>query len=60
MARIRTHFVNQAADIVVALNGGVPVVPLLDFEDAFTTQRVMETAVLSARNRASVKLSEIR
>ncbi|MDR9451600.1 MAG: Gfo/Idh/MocA family oxidoreductase [Acidimicrobiia bacterium] len=53
-------FVNQAADIVVALNGGVPVVPLPDFEDAFTTQRVMEAAVLAARNRTSVKLSEVK
>jgi predicted dehydrogenase len=53
-------FVNQAADILVALNGGVPVVPLPDFEDAFTTQRVMEAAVLAARNRTSVKLSEVK
>jgi predicted dehydrogenase len=52
-------FANQAADIVVALNGGVPVVPIPDFEDAFDTQRVMEAAVLSARNRTSVKLSEV-
>ena len=52
-------FINQAADIVVALNGGHPVVPIPDFEDAFVTQRVMEAAVLSARNRTSVRLSEV-
>ena len=52
-------FVNQAADIVVALNGGRPVVPIPDFEDAFTTQRVMEAAVLSARHRTPVKLSQV-
>jgi predicted dehydrogenase len=52
-------FVNQVADIVVALNGDDPVVPIPDFEDAFVTQRVMEAAVLSARNRESVKLSEV-
>lgn len=52
-------FVNQAADIVVALSGGDPVLPIPDFEDAFATQRVMEAAVLSAREGGSVRLSEV-
>jgi predicted dehydrogenase len=52
-------FANQAADIVKVLSGADPVVPIPDFEDAFITQRVMEAAVLSARNRTAVKLSEV-
>lgn len=53
-------FVNMAADIVRALSGQDPVVPLPDFADAFQTQRVLEAALLSARERRAVKLSEIR
>lgn len=53
-------FVNMAADIVRALAGEGPVVPLPDFADAFQTQRVLEAALVSARQRRAVKLSEIR
>lgn len=53
-------FVNQAADIVTALGGGTPVVPLPDFADAYETQRVLEAAVVSAREREAVRLSSIR
>ncbi|MDH3249565.1 MAG: gfo/Idh/MocA family oxidoreductase, partial [Acidimicrobiia bacterium] len=52
-------FVNQAADIVKALGGILPEAPLPDFADAFETQRVMEAAVVSARRRAPVDLSEV-
>lgn len=52
-------FVNQAADIVKALGGILPEAPLPDFADAFETQRVMEAAVISARRRAPVDLSEV-
>ena len=52
-------FANQAADIVVALNAANPVVPIPDFADAFITQRVMEAAVISARERTPVKLTEV-
>jgi predicted dehydrogenase len=53
-------FVNQAADIVRALAGKPPPVPIPDFTDAFETQRVMEAAIQSARHRTPIKLSEIR
>jgi len=44
-------FVSQAADILLALAGGTPVVPLPDFEDAWRTQCVLEAALHSARSR---------
>lgn len=53
-------FVNMAADIVRALSGEDPEVPLPDFEDAWHTQRVLEAALESARRRRAVKLSSIR
>ena len=53
-------FISQAADIVRALSGKNPVVPLPDFEDAYQTQRVLEAALRSARQRRAVKLSDMR
>jgi predicted dehydrogenase len=53
-------FVNMAADIVRALSGRRPEVPLPDFEDAYQTQRVLEAALIAARKRRAVKLSEVR
>jgi len=53
-------FVNMAADICRVLGGAEPEVPLPDFEDAFQTQRVLEAALLSARERRAVKLSEVK
>ncbi|MFO7548731.1 MAG: Gfo/Idh/MocA family oxidoreductase [Acidimicrobiia bacterium] len=53
-------FVNQAADIVGALSGVEPPVPLPDFADAYETQRVMEAAILSARERCPIALTEVR
>jgi predicted dehydrogenase len=47
-------FVNQAADIVTMIGGGTPVVPMPDFADALTTQRVLHAAIESARNRTPV------
>jgi predicted dehydrogenase len=49
-------FVNQAADILTVLAGGDPVVPLADFADALRTQRVLDAAITSARNRAPVEV----
>ena len=43
-------FVSQAADIVLALSGKDPVVPLPDFEDAFRTQEVLDAAIACARS----------
>lgn len=49
-------FVNQAADIVTILGGGMPVVPMPDFADALKTQRVLHAAIQSARHRAPVEI----
>ena len=53
-------FINQAYDILLDLAGKKPTVPLASFDDAYETQRVLEAAVISAENRAAVKLSEIK
>ena len=53
-------FVSQAADVVKAVSGRKPVVPLPDFADAYQTQRVLEAALISARNGCSVPLSKVR
>jgi len=53
-------FISQAADIVMALSGKKPVVPLPDFEDAFQTQRVLDAAIRSAREKRVVRLSEVK
>jgi predicted dehydrogenase len=52
-------FVNQAADMLRVLGGRRPVLPLADFDDAFRTQRVLEAALLSAREGAAVRLAEV-
>jgi len=53
-------FVNMLADVLCVLGGKKPVVPLPDFEDAYQTQRVLEAAMLSAKERCAVKLNEVR
>ncbi len=53
-------FVNMVADMMAVLAGQEPIVPLPDFADAYETQRVLEAALLAARHRAAVKLSEIK
>ncbi len=53
-------FVNTAADILRVLGGGKPEAPLCDFADAYETQRVMEAALLAARNRCAVPIKEIK
>jgi predicted dehydrogenase len=52
-------FINQAADMVMALGGKQPVVPLPDFEDAYKTQQVLEAAMMSAEQHRPVKVSEV-
>jgi predicted dehydrogenase len=49
-------FVNQAADILTMIGGGVPVVPMPDFADALKTQRVLHAAIESARLRTRIEL----
>ncbi|MDA1266418.1 MAG: Gfo/Idh/MocA family oxidoreductase [Planctomycetota bacterium] len=53
-------FVNMAADIVRCLSGKRPVVPLPDFADAYETQRVLEAALISAKERCAIKMSEVK
>jgi predicted dehydrogenase len=50
-------FVNQAADILTIIGGGEPVVPMPDFADALTTQRVLDAALVSARERSPIEIS---
>ncbi|MEP7201570.1 MAG: Gfo/Idh/MocA family oxidoreductase [Ilumatobacteraceae bacterium] len=52
-------FVNQASDILTVIGGGVPVVPLVDFNDALATQCILHAAIESARNHAPVTVAEI-
>jgi predicted dehydrogenase len=53
-------FVNMVADMMAELAGQEPIVPLPDFADAYETQRVLEAALLAAKNRCAVKLAEIK
>lgn len=53
-------FVNMAADIIRMIAGGQPEVPMPDFEDAFRTQCVLEAAIVSARERRPVEVSEFK
>ncbi len=53
-------FINQVADMMRALAGKQPEVPLCDFEDAYQTQRVLEAVTRSATNRCPIKLSEVK
>lgn len=53
-------FINMAADICDVMGGKAPVVALPDFADAYETQRVLEAALLAAKHRAAVKLSEVK
>ncbi|TAJ23283.1 MAG: Gfo/Idh/MocA family oxidoreductase [Planctomycetota bacterium] len=53
-------FTNMAADILRVLGKHKPEVPLPDFADAYETQRVLEAALVSARERCAVKLSDVK
>jgi len=53
-------FTNMYADVLRVLGRKKPEIPLPDFADAYETQRVLEAAVISAKERRSMKLSEVR
>ena len=53
-------FTNMAADVCRAVAGEAPVVPLPDFADAYETQRVLEASLLSAKERSTVKMSDVK
>lgn len=52
-------FINQVADMMMALGGKTPTVPLPDFEDAYKTQQVLQAAMVSAEQRRPVNVAEI-
>ena len=52
------QFISQAADIIEAVEGRAPPVPLADFEDAYRTQRVLAAALVSAREKRAVGISD--
>ena len=53
-------FTNMAADIVRALSRKKPTVALPDFASAYETQRVLEAALISAKERCAIKMREVR
>lgn len=53
-------FTNQCYDILLALAGQTPTVPLPDFEDAYKTQRVLEAVSLSAGEKRPVALDQVK
>jgi predicted dehydrogenase len=53
-------FTNQAYDVLRALAGEEPTVPIPDFEDAYQTQRVLEAALVSASQKRPVQLEEVQ
>jgi predicted dehydrogenase len=53
-------FTNMAYDILRVLAGQPPTVPIPDFEDAYATQRVLEAALLSARERRAIPLEDVK
>ena len=52
-------FTNMLADVLRVLGGQTPEYPLPDFEDAYRTQRVLEAALVAARERRTVEVGEI-
>ena len=53
-------FVNMAADILRVLGRRRPELPLPDFADAYETQRVLEAAMISAKEGTRVPLREVK
>ncbi len=53
-------FTNMAADVVRAVSGRKPRLPLPDFDDAYETQRVLAAALLAASERRAVRMREVR
>lgn len=53
-------FTNQAYDFLLEIAGKTPTVPVPTFEDGYQTQRVLEAALISAREERHVNLDEVR
>jgi predicted dehydrogenase len=52
-------FTNQAADMILEAAGATPAAPLPDFEDAWKTQRVLDAALVAARERRAVRVADV-
>lgn len=52
-------FTSMAADVVKAIGGEAPVVPLPTFEDALQVQAVLEAALIAARKRVPVSIKSV-
>ena len=50
----------MVSSMFTSLGGKKMAVPMPDFEDAYQTQRVLEAAVVSARERSWIKVSDIK
>ena len=50
----------MAADILKVLGRRRPELPLPDFADAYETQRVLEAALISAKERTAIPMREVR
>jgi len=53
-------FTNEAHDILCALAGKEPVVPIPDFEDAYKTQQVLEAVMISGTERRPVQVADVK
>ena len=53
-------FINLCSCMFTAVAGKKMEVPMPDFEDAYQTQRVLEAAVISARERTWVKMKDVK
>lgn len=53
-------FVNMAADVLRVLGRRRPELPLPDFSDAYETQRVLEAAMISAKEHTAIPMREVR
>ena len=59
LIRYEHTFTNRFADVLCTLAGEMPALPIPDFEDAYQTQRVREAALLAAKERRAVRLSDV-
>ncbi|HHH75781.1 MAG TPA: Gfo/Idh/MocA family oxidoreductase, partial [Phycisphaerae bacterium] len=53
-------FTNQASDILRVLSGKKPIIPIPDFADAYETQRVLEAALISAKQKCAIPMSKVK
>jgi predicted dehydrogenase len=52
-------FINQTYDILQAIAGKKPTVPLADFDEAWKTQQVLYASMQAAKEKCAMKVSEI-